>query len=99
MWGDREGTKLDRRTMPTVSRFYGITVYMNYNDHEPAHFHARHEGQEVSVEIESGNVEGKMSRKPLQKVLEWSELHTEALRRNWELARSRQPLEPIPPLP
>jgi hypothetical protein len=85
--------------MPTVSRFYGIVVYMNYNDHAPPHFHARYQGQEVSVEIENGVVEGRMPQRALELVLEWYELHTEELRNDWRLAQARQPLEPIPPLP
>ncbi len=30
--------------MPTLSRFYGIVIFMNYNDHPPPHFHARYQG-------------------------------------------------------
>ena len=37
--------------MPVISRFYGIVVFMNYNDHDPAHIHARCQGDEVLVEI------------------------------------------------
>lgn len=29
--------------MPSVSRFYGILIFMNYNDHQPPHFHARYQ--------------------------------------------------------
>jgi len=28
--------------MPTISRFYGLTVYMYANDHAPPHFHAEY---------------------------------------------------------
>lgn len=45
--------------MPELSRFYGIVVFMNYNDHAPPHFHARYQNQEVMIEIESGVVRGK----------------------------------------
>lgn len=31
-------------------------------------------------------------------VLEWYEIHKEALLRDWELAEQRKPLEPIQPL-
>ena len=24
--------------MPEISRFFGIVIFMNYNDHEPPHF-------------------------------------------------------------
>lgn len=85
--------------MPTISRFYGIVVFMNYSDHQPPHFHARHQHQEVIVEIESGIVRGTMSRHALRMVIEWSERHQEALLRDWQLAQARQPLEQIPPLP
>ena len=84
--------------MPTISRFYGIVIFMNYNDHAPAHFHARYQDQEVIVEIESGLVHGTMSRRALRMVLDWSEQHREALIKNWDLARDRRPLEAIPPL-
>ena len=39
--------------MPTISRFFGIVIFMNYNDHLPPHFHARYQDQEVTVEIET----------------------------------------------
>jgi hypothetical protein len=37
--------------MPVISRFYGIVVFINYNDHNPPHFHARYQEQEVIVDI------------------------------------------------
>ena len=71
---------------------------MNYNDHDPPHFHARYQDQEVTVEIGTGIVRGDMSRRALRMVFEWSERYHEELSRNWELARGRKPLEKIPPL-
>jgi len=71
---------------------------MNYNDHPPPHFHTRYQEQEVLVEIETGMVQGKMSRRALQMVFEWSEKYHQELLKNWELARERKPLLPIPPL-
>ena len=65
--------------MPTISRFYGIVIFMNYNDHLPPHFHARYQEQEVLVEIETGIVQGKMSRRALQMVFEWSEKYQQEL--------------------
>lgn len=44
--------------MPIISRFFGIVIFMNYNDHLPPHFHARYQDQEITVEIESGLVQG-----------------------------------------
>ena len=84
--------------MPEICRFYGIVIFMNYNDHPPPHFHARYQDQEVTIEIQTGIVKGEMSRRALQMLFEWSEKHQEELIRNWECARERQPLEKIPPL-
>ena len=84
--------------MPTISRFFGIVIFMNYNDHLPPHFHARYNDQEVTVEINSGLVQGRMSRRELRMILEWSELHAGELVLNWERARRRQALVAIAPL-
>ena len=84
--------------MPIISRFFGIVIFMNYNDHLPPHFHARYQDQEVTVEIETGVVQGRMARRELRLVLEWSEQHQEELLNNWHFARSRKPLQQIRPL-
>jgi hypothetical protein len=71
---------------------------MNYNDHQPPHFHARYQDQEVIVEITTGIVEGRMSKRALRMVLEWLDLHQTELMENWERARQRQTLNEIQPL-
>jgi hypothetical protein len=88
-----------REQVPVLSRFYGIVVYMNYRDHDPSHFHARYQDQEVLVELESGIATGSFPKRALRFLLEWMDLHREELERNWTLARDHQPLEPIQPLP
>ena len=85
--------------MPTISRFYGIVVYMNYNDHAPPHFHARYQDQEVTVDIQTGQVTGTMSRRALQMIFDWLDVHQADLMANWERARQHEPLENIQPLP
>ena len=84
--------------MPTISRFFGIIIFMNYNDHQPPHFHARYQDEEVTVEIETGLVQGRMSRRALRMVLEWSEKYQPELMNNWNRARTRRSLEQVPPL-
>ena len=44
--------------MPELSRFLGIVIAMYYRDHGPAHFHAIYGDSEITVEIESGRVNG-----------------------------------------
>ena len=35
--------------MPRVSEFFGIVIYMYYNDHMPPHFHAEYAEHEARV--------------------------------------------------
>ncbi len=84
--------------MPVISRFYGIIVFMNYNDHEPPHFHARYGDQEVIVQITTGMVAGRMSKRGLHMLFEWMETHQQDLMENWNLARERKSLKQIAPL-
>lgn len=84
--------------MPEICRFYGIIIFMNYSDHNPPHFHARYQEQEVMVEINTGIVEGKMPKRALQMLFEWAEKYKAELLRDWELAKERKQLDKIPPL-
>lgn len=85
--------------MPEICRFYGIVIFMNYNDHDPPHFHAGYEDQEVTIEIKTGTVKGHMSKRALRMLFEWSEIHQEELMEDWRLARERKQLRKFPPLP
>jgi hypothetical protein len=61
--------------MPHVSAFFGFSIWMYYNDHQPPHFHAEYSGAEVIIVIGSGNVyEGTLSRRAIRLVQEWEEL-------------------------
>ena len=73
--------------MPTISRFLGIVVAMYWDDHSPAHFHAKYGSFEIVVNIATGVVEGKFPRRALQHVLEWYGLHKDELLEDWELCR------------
>lgn len=57
--------------MPEISRFFGIVVSINYNDHVPPHFHVRYAEQKAIVAIESPMLlEGKLSLRALGLVME-----------------------------
>jgi len=79
-------------------RFFGIVIFILWREHNPPHFHARYGDDEVAIEIESGNVNGTMSKRALNLVQEWRELHKEELLRNWKLAEQKKALFPIKPL-
>lgn len=84
--------------MPVISRFFGIVVYMYWRDHTPAHFHAKYQDQEATVEIETGIVTGEIKARALSLVQEWRELHKAELLENWRLAANQQGLNRIEPL-
>lgn len=85
--------------MPRISAFFGITIWMYYNDHQPPHFHAEYEGDEALIVIGTGDLyAGALSRRALRLVQEWEELYRDQLLANWELAREQRALNPVPPL-
>ena len=84
--------------MPELSRFLGIVIAMYYRDHGPAHFHAYYGDFEITVEIETGVVNGNFPKRALSHVLDWSALHRRALLEDWQLAGQRKPLNKIEPL-
>ena len=61
--------------MPELCRFYGISIRLNFRDHNPPHFHALYGEHEAVIEINSisvvegrlpsrGRVEGPAIRNP-----------------------------------
>ncbi len=85
--------------MPELSRFYGIVIEMNYDDHAPPHFHAKYSGDEGTVDISSLEVTGRLPNRPLRRVLEWASIHQDELLDRWERASRHEPLPRIAPLP
>ena len=47
--------------MPVISRFLGIVIAMYWNDHAPAHFHAKYGEYEIVVHIATGVGGGSVS--------------------------------------
>ena len=84
--------------MPEISCFLGIVISIYYNEHNPPHFHAEYGEFQITVEIESGIVNGKFPRRALNAVLEWFVLHKEELMQDWELSLKGKPLNKIKPL-
>ena len=84
--------------MPVISRFFGIVVYMYWRDHAPPHFHAKYQDDEITMDIETGEVEGHMSRRALAMVDEWRQRHKDELLDDWALAESKSALRQIAPL-
>ncbi len=86
----------DRVTMPRVSKFFGVLIYMYYNDHQPPHFHAEYGEHEALYVIETlETLRGSLPRRAHALVIEWATLHRAELRENWERARQQRPLSEI----
>jgi hypothetical protein len=104
---DRHGTGKRRRSrsdrhdgaVPTISRFFGITIAMFFDDHGFPHFHARHAEGEAKVRIDNLEViDSNLGRRQLRFVLAWAELHQAELEENWRRARAGETLQEIEPL-
>lgn len=84
--------------MPEISRFYGIIIKMYFNEHNPPHFHIEYQDYEAVMNIETGEVLGKISRRALNLVYDWLDLHRDELFENWKRIEERKPLNKIKPL-
>lgn len=84
--------------MPEISRFYGIIIKMYFNEHNPPHFHIEYQDYEAVMNIETGEVVGKISRRALNLVYDWLDQHRDELLVNWKRIEERKPLNKIKPL-
>jgi hypothetical protein len=82
--------------MPCISQFFGIVIYMYFNDHPPPHFHAEYGGNEALYEIETLRLhKGKLPRRAHNMVIEWADLHRAELMENWNRIRRGEGLVDI----
>lgn len=84
--------------MPIISQFFGITIYMFWKDHMPAHFHAKYGGEEITMDIETGAIRGSMTKRAISMIDEWRKTHIDELRQDWKLAMNKAALNEIQPL-
>lgn len=85
--------------MPEISRFYGITIKMYFQDHNPPHFHAEYQGMKAEYDIRNLDIlEGRLSNRAHALVLEWASQHKDELIENWQKASKPAPLDKIEPL-
>jgi hypothetical protein len=84
--------------MPEISRFLGIVIFMNFNEHNPPHFQAKYGDFEITIEISTGIVNGKFPKRALNLVIEWYEMHKDELLENWNSLISTGEFKKINPL-
>ena len=85
--------------MPIIAVFFGIVVRMFYKEHEPAHFHAEHQGQDAKFDFTGKLLAGGIqSRTAVRLIRQWAVLHRAELEANWAKMKAGRPLDKIPPL-
>ena len=66
--------------MPLISLFFGIKIYIYYDDHDPPHFHADYQGKKAVFDFRGNIINGNLgSRTATKLVREWVDLHAEEL--------------------
>jgi hypothetical protein len=85
--------------MPQISYFYGITIYIQFMDHNPPHIHAVYQSCKAQYSIaEAKLLKGKMPNKADQLICEWIKLRKVDLLKDWDLAKEGKPVYPVSPL-
>ena len=85
--------------MPELSRFFGLVIFLFYNDHPPPHFHVHYGAQRAIIDIRTLAVlEGRLSPRALGLVMEWAAMHQVELLDAWDRARRQEQLPRIAPL-
>ena len=85
--------------MPEVSRFFGISIRMYFDDHNPPHFHAIYEGAETEIGIDPLTIlRGRFPRRAIGMVLEWAAIHQQELLDNWVRLHNDEAPQRIVPL-
>jgi Domain of unknown function (DUF4160) len=85
--------------MPRISSFYGIVIWMYWNDHNPPHFHATYGNFEILIKITDLSVySGSLPSRAFGLVMEWASLHHVELTENWDLVTEELSPKKIEPL-
>lgn len=58
--------------MPSISRFFGITIYMYPDDHNPPHFHAICDDRSCIVDISKAKARGNLTKREKKFVEVWA---------------------------
>ena len=85
--------------MPTISTFFGIVIKMFFDDHNPPHFHAEHQGEMAVFDFRGNILRGDLtSRTAVRLIREWVDLHQAELEENWLEMQAGREFHRIEPL-
>ncbi len=86
--------------VPRLSAFYGIVIYLYWDDHNPPHYHATYGEHEAWIVIRTAEVlHGALPTRALRLVRTWHRLHQAELEDAWEKAQAKLTPGTIEPLP
>jgi len=72
---------------------------MFYDDHNPPHLHAEYQGRKALFDFQGNIMRGDLSsRTATRLVREWIDLHQAELAEDWQLAKTGNQVNKIPPL-
>ena len=84
--------------MPSISKFFGITIYMYKKDHNTPHFHALFNGDDCIVDINKAKAKGKFPKDKKKIVEAWATIHQKELFECWDLLCKENKVMEIEPL-
>lgn len=85
--------------MPLICEFFGIKIYMYWDEHMPPHFHAEYGDLKAIISIqEAVTIKGSLPSKQLKLVLAWCEIHSVELMDNWDSAERHGEISKIDPI-
>ncbi len=84
--------------MPEICRFFGIIIKLNFNDHNPPHFHARYGDKSGIFDIQENEMlEGDLPKTAIKLIKKWVSVHQIELMENWKLIKlSQNPINLTP---
>jgi shikimate kinase len=88
--------------MSAISMFYGLIIYLYFNDNKKHHFphiHVKYQEEEAILSIPDGKIlQGNIKANKMKLVQAWIEIHADELMADWELASTGQNVFKIEPL-
>jgi hypothetical protein len=88
--------------MAVISMFYGLIIYMYFQDNKRHHFphiHVKYQDEDAVISIPDGLLlEGSLKSNKMKLVQAWIVIHAEELLAVWDLAVSGQGIFKIDPL-
>ena len=85
--------------MPEISRFFGIVIYMYFNENKPPHFHSVYNEHKTSIALQTlGLIESRLPPKVMSLVVEWAQEHQAELFENWNSMKETGKYRKIKPL-